>query len=238
MHRASVLLLFPAVLVGCGPKTPKSEGASPSQTAAAPTPGTPITGSVAERLEAPPYLYLRLKTASGEVWAAVPAAQVENGATVTVYGAMPMGRFESKTLKRTFDQIYFGTLTASGGMASVHGGGPTRATVVAPVAKAGGPEARTIAEAWAQKASLTGKTIAVRGVVVKYNPEVMGKNWIHLQDGSGDASQGTNDLAVTSLDAAAVGDTITVRGTVRTDRDFGAGYAYAIIVEDAKVTAK
>jgi VCBS repeat-containing protein len=66
----------------------------------------------------------------------------------------------------------------------------------------------------------------------------MGKNWIHLQDGSGDAKQGTNDITVTSLDGAARGETITIKGIVRTNKDFGAGYSYAVIVEDAKVVRK
>ena len=72
-------------------------------------------------------------------------------------------------------------------------------------------------------------------MVVKYNAGVMGKNWIHLQDGSGDAKQGTNDITVTSPDAAAKGETVTIKGIVRTKKDFGAGYSYVVIVEDAKV---
>jgi VCBS repeat-containing protein len=83
-----------------------------------------------------------------------------------------------------------------------------------------------------------GKTVSIRGTVVKYNEGVMGKNWIHLQDGSGDAKLGTNDITVTSLDGAAMSGTITIQGTVRTNKDFGAGYSYAVIVEDAKVVKK
>jgi hypothetical protein len=63
----------------------------------------------------------------------------------------------------------------------------------------------------------------------------MGKNWIHLQDGSGAAAQGTNDMTVTSMDLAAMGTTITVKGTVRTGKDFGAGYVYPVLVEDARI---
>ena len=80
--------------------------------------------------------------------------------------------------------------------------------------------------------------MTIRGKVVKYNEGVMGKNWIHLQDGSGDAGQGTNDLTVTSLDAASVSETVTITGTVRTNKDFGSGYVYRVIVEDAKVAKK
>ena len=106
------------------------------------------------------------------------------------------------------------------------------------VEKASGANARTVAETWAQVASIDGKTVTIRGKVVKYNEGVMGKNWIHLQDGSGDAAQGTNDLTVTSLDVASIGETVTIIGTVRTNKDFGSGYLYRVIVEDAKVLQK
>ena len=77
--------------------------------------------------------------------------------------------------------------------------------------------------------------ISIRGTVVKYNAQVMGKNWIHLQDGSGDAAKVNNDITVTTMDETAKGQTITIRGTVKTSKDFGAGYKYAVIIEDAKI---
>jgi hypothetical protein len=162
-----------------------------------------------------------------------------------VFNPMRMSNFASTSLKRTFDEIFFGTLTQADAVAGIPGHGrvagpphPASPVEVGRVKKATGPDARTVSETWAQKASLVGKTVTIRGMVVKYNGAVMGKNWIHLQDGSGDAAQGTNDITVTSLDTAAPGDTITVTGTVRTDKDFGAGYRYAIIVEDARVAKK
>ena len=131
------------------------------------------------------------------------------------------------------------TVGTSAGSVAPTPGSPKAPTVnVGKVEKASGPDARTIAQLWSEKKSLVGKTVTVRGVVVKATNGVMGKNWIHLQDGSGDAKLGSNDLTVTSVDQAAVGETITITGTVRTDKDFGAGYAYAVIVEDAKIVKK
>ena len=89
-----------------------------------------------------------------------------------------------------------------------------------------------------QKDRLANRVVSVRGTVVKYNAAVMGKNWIHLQDGSGDPARGTHDITVTALDAVTVGATVTITGTVRVNRDVGAGYTYAVLVEDAKVVAK
>ena len=94
---------------------------------------------------------------------------------------------------------------------------------------------KTVAELYAEKDQLANKKVTLRGKVVKTNAGIMGKNWLHLQDGSGDAKAGTNDLTVTSSDAAAKGDTVTITGVLRLDKDFGSGYAYPVLVEDAKV---
>ncbi len=239
MARALAILLFVSAVTGCGAKTPDAAKAPPNP-AGAPT-SDQLTGPVQEHLAAPPYLYLRIKTAKGDVWAAVPEARIEDGTEVTVVNAMRMTDFESTSLKRTFAEVYFGTLATEGAAAAGHGDNPHAGVSagapvdVGHVPKAIGPDARTVAEVWAERASLEGKTVTVRGVVVKYNPGVMGKNWLHVQDGSGNAGQGTGEITVTTLDQAAKGETVTIRGTVRTNRDFGAGYTYPIIIEDAKV---
>jgi hypothetical protein len=103
------------------------------------------------------------------------------------------------------------------------------------VPKASGADARTVAEIFAQKASLKEKPVTIRGKVVKVNDAIMGKNWIHLRDGSGTAGK-DNDLTITTQDQTKVGEVVVVKGTVRVDKDFGAGYAYPVIVEDAKLS--
>ena len=103
------------------------------------------------------------------------------------------------------------------------------------VPKATGPDARTVAEIVAKGAELKDKTVVVRGKVVKYTPDVLGKNWVHLRDGSGSASDGTNDVLVTTKDETKIGDVVLARGTVRTDVNLGSGYAYKVLVEEAKL---
>jgi hypothetical protein len=93
----------------------------------------------------------------------------------------------------------------------------------------------SIAELWARKAALAGKQVTVRGRVVKVNTQILGRNWVHLQDGSGSASDGTNDLTVTTDATLAEGETITITGVLATGKDFGAGYVYDAIVENGKV---
>jgi hypothetical protein len=94
----------------------------------------------------------------------------------------------------------------------------------------------SIAEIWAERATLAGKTVIVRGKVVKFRSGIMGRNWIHLQDGTGSAKDGTNDLTVTTAADAKSGDVLTAAGTLAVDKDFGAGYRYGAIIEGATLS--
>jgi hypothetical protein len=174
-------------------------------------PGT-LSGKVLETMNAGGYTYLELRTASGDVWAAVQQTKINVGETATIAPQMTLDNFESKTLQRKFDHIIFGV-----------------AAEPAPAPPRG--NARTVAELWSEKNKLKDAPVAVRGKVVKFLPGIMGKNWLHLRDGSGD-----QDITVTTDDVVAVGDVVVASGTVRIDKDFGSGYRYAVIVEEAKVS--
>ena len=101
------------------------------------------------------------------------------------------------------------------------------------IAKADG--GKTVAELYAEKDQLAGQKVTVRGKVVKTNAGIMDKNWLHVRDGSG--AEGTNDLTVTtSGELPKVGDTVLVTGALTLNKDFGMGYQYPVIVEDAAVT--
>ena len=97
---------------------------------------------------------------------------------------------------------------------------------------------KNVGEIFAGKADLSGKKVTVRGKVVKFNSQILGKNWLHVRDGSGDAAARTNDLTVTTDGTAKVGDTVLVTGELHLNKDFGAGYSYDVIVEDAKVVVE
>jgi hypothetical protein len=245
---------------GASSDTPRR---SSSRAAQAIVPGGTITGTVRERIPVGPYVYVRLETNGGDdLWTAVNEAPLEVGDAITVHNVMLMEQFQSQTLKRTFARIYFGALRPGAGQQADgalldHGpsavpdmagsdmaasamtspGTPTADDAkVGPVEKATGPNAFAIAELWAQKAQLANTAVSVRGVVVKYTPGVMGKNWIHLQDGSGNAARGTIDLTATTAQTAALGDTVVVTGTVRINQDLGAGYRYALLLDGATLT--
>jgi len=208
----------------------------------APTPGADtVKGEVLEVKDVDNFTYLRLKTKDGETWAAVNKTPVNKGAEVTIENVMVMKNFESKSLKKTFQTIVLGSLRGTGAsaqplgdMAAAHSGvGKADDLGDAKVPKATGPNARTVAEIVAKRAELKDKTVVVRGKVVKYNPGIMGKNWIHLRDGSGSASDNTNDVLVTTKNQTKIGDIVLVKGVVHTDMDFGAGYAYKVLIEEA-----
>jgi hypothetical protein len=198
--------------------------------------GTVLKGEVVEVQNVPSYTYLRLKTKDGEIWAAVASASVAKGAQVTLVDTSVMENFESKALKRKFDRIIFASLAdSSASPANPHGASPARPTTIAKIAPPTGPDGKTVEQAVSGATSLKGKTVTIRGQVVKYSPGILGKNWVHLQDGSGSATAGTNDILVTTTDTTAIGEVINARGTVRTNADFGSGYTYTVLVEDAKL---
>lgn len=85
-------------------------------------------------------------------------------------------------------------------------------------------------------ATLAGQTVSAQGKVVKVLNGIMKRNFIHVQDGTGDAN--TNDLIVTSKQTARVGDQVTISGVVGVNRDFGSGYLYPLLVEDASIVVK
>lgn len=238
---------FAALQVACKRNTPppaaKAPTASPAAApAAAQEQGGTMQGRILERLDAAPYTYFRLDVGGQERWAAVPQNEHKIGETITLVNPMEMANFESKTLKRTFPSVLFANLAGEGAAtpgaaaAATHANaskGPDVGDVKTP--KATGADARTVAEVFAQRDALKEKTVAVRGKVVKFNAEILGRNWIHLRDGSGSSDKGDHDLTVTTKDTVAIGDVVTIRGTLRLNKDFGSGYSYPVIVEDAKL---
>jgi hypothetical protein len=205
-------------------------------------PAVAVKGEILEIVDAESFTYFRLKTKDGEIWSAVARAPLKVGSQVTVENVVPMKDFKSKSLNRTFPLIYLGNLPrgagsapAAAGMPAGHAGAakPPVETANIKVPKATGANARTVAEILAKGAELKDKPVLVRGRIVKYNQGIMGRNWIHLRDGSGSEADGTNDILVTTSATAQLGDIVTAKGVVHTDKDFGSGYAYKVLIEDA-----
>ncbi|MDF1551424.1 MAG: hypothetical protein P1P84_00105 [Deferrisomatales bacterium] len=259
---AALVVAAGLALWGCNkeeaPVTENVPAAAPVASAPAPQPAAPggYTGKVLETMDASGYTYVQVDTGSEKIWAAAPKFAVAVGDEVTVPPSAPMANYHSKTLDRTFDVVYFAGsiypagsapspasampagMGADGAMPAGHPGGqvaPAATDVdLTGIAKAEG--GNTVGELLGATATFGGKEVVLRGKVVKYNSGIMGKNWLHVQDGTGEA--GANDLTVTTQAAAQVGDTVLVKGIAVIDKDFGYGYKYAFIIEDAQVTVE
>ena len=205
------------------------------------------SGSVLETMSSGGYTYVNVDCGDRQLWAAGPEIQMAVGDHVSLPPGQQMQDFRSPTLDRTFETILFvPSIEASGGasasqaesMAQAHpqglGGGEQVQLDFSDIERPAG--AKSIAEIFASRTELDGQEILVFGKVVKYNAMIMGKNWIHLQDGTGEP--GSNDLTVTTQGTASVGDTVLVRGNLGLNRDMGAGYRYDVLIEDATVTVQ
>ncbi len=239
------------VLAGCTRDQPQPAAvAQPAPGAAvtvAPTPA-PSDGSatVIETMRSGGYTYAKIQRGSEQVWAAGPETELAVGTKLGAIDGMVMTDFHSNTLNRTFDRIYFlsswpipgGAHTADPHAADPHATAEDPPAPPAAIEKIAPPTGgKTIAQVFGGKDALTGKSVVVRGKVTKFNAGILGRNWIHLQDGTGTA--GSNDLTVTTATTAApvtVGDVVVARGTVALNKDFGGGYSYPVIVEDAAIT--
>jgi hypothetical protein len=200
-----------------------------------------LSGEIVETMDSSGYTYINIEKDGQKTWVAVPRMKVTLGQDISLKSGMTMKNFRSKTLNRTFDTIIF-----SGGIIGHHGTGTVKISAdrkptkvadnkIIKVKKAAGPDAYTVAELYKKSAELDEKNIVLRGQVVKFTAQIMGKNWLHVQDGSGNPSNGNNDIIVTSQDVVSVGDVVTLKGILYKDKDFGSGYNYAVIVEGATI---
>jgi hypothetical protein len=197
---------------------------------------------VLEVLQANAYTYLRVDENGKEVWMAVTKMNAEEGDILYYKDSFEMKDFQSKDLERTFESILFvqavsptpfGSPQMPKDVKSAHSNVKPQTKTDIKVEKAEG--GITIGELFAGKESYSGKTVKVRGEVTKVNLGIMGRNWIHIQDGTADGNN--YDLTITTDREASVGDVVTFEGTVTVNKDFGSGYSYEVIIEEAKVIA-
>lgn len=213
----------------------------PSKKSEQPDAPPSLTGKVLQTMNSGGYTYVEIENEGGKLWVAVPGAKVNKGETVTFMPGAVMENFESKTLKRKFDKIIFSAGIQAQGEVSPEAKHTGSKDIVVKtkekikVEKASGENAYTVEELYKNKAALDNKTVTVKGKVVKVSSGIMQKNWVHLQDGTGNQKKGNHNLVTTSIseNIPAVGDVVTMSGTLYKDKDFGAGYKYDIIVENS-----
>ncbi len=207
--------------------------------------GAPHSGVVLETMNSGGYTYAKIDEGGAPYWIAAPPTVIKKGDKVSFSEQMWMHDFASSTLKRTFDRILFVSAIATGSVPPAdHSPRPlvTPHPLVTPqplpptaepIEKAQG--GYTVAELFQRKDELNGKTVKVRGRVVKALPNIMGKNWVHIQDGTGGAT--THDLIFRATgEVPTVGKVVLAQGKLLTNQDLGYGYVYPVLIDDGQFT--
>jgi hypothetical protein len=204
------------------------------------------TAEVLETMSSAGYTYVRVQEEGRAYWIALPQTSVEVGEKISFFEQMLMENFTSPTLNRTFDRILFVEAINRGGELPAQAAAqvsPHQRPAQPPVAldaptALGSPEGRYAIQAvFAKKGELSGKVIEVKGKVVKLSRRIMNRDWVHLEDGSGTAQDKNNRIVVlTTQSSMAVGDEVLAKGRLVVDRDFGYGYFYPVLLEDAEFT--
>ncbi len=145
------------------------------------------------------------------------------------------GNSFSEALKAEARQNHGGSMAAPPSMGSGGSLGNIVPSADVKVAKAEGENGYTVGDIFAKAKELNNTKVKVHGKVMKVSKMIMGKNWLHIQDGTGDPLNNTHDLVITTMAEPKKGDIVLVEGTLHAERDFGAGYKYAAIIEDAEV---
>jgi hypothetical protein len=196
--------------------------------------------TVEEAVHAAGYTYLLVSEGRNKQWIAVTEMDVEIGSTYYYQGGLKMANFKSRELDRVFESVIFLdqiSLEPPSSTKEISVSEAHSATI--PVDKldisiAVAQDGITIADLASDLKSYDGKTVRIQGQVTKYNADIMDKNWIHIQDGT--EHNGTYDLTITSGIAVETGDILTFEGKIALNKDFGFGYFYEIIMEEAVIT--
>jgi hypothetical protein len=195
---------------------------------------------ITEVVQTSNYTYLQVEENDKKFWIAVVRVEAKPGDSVYYTRSSEMKDFKSKELGRTFPSVFFvddpsnklirpdkpATQPLTPRKVEIK-----RWTEVSITPPKG---AITIADLYKNPGMYAGKTVTIRGMVVRYNEKIMNKNWVHIQDGTDFSDR--FDLTITTMDSLIVGNTATFKGVVALNKDFGSGYTYDVIVEQAKAS--
>ena len=194
--------------------------------------GDIFEGVVVDTLDGGGYTYLQIEDAKKKYWIAVEGAKIDKGMEVRFTEELRAKNFESKSLNRVFDEIVFASnlqyrtsVSESANLALI-----TQLVKVSPYQQ---KDTISVAKALSERTKLNGKTIHIRGKVVKVSRGIMERNWIHIQDGTGEGDEVGRIVFTSKDDTLSVGDIVTAQGVVSVDKNFGSGYVYKMIVENA-----
>lgn len=184
---------------------------------------------VLEVLPTEKYIYLKVVENEEEYWVAAGKQNVEVGDRYFFRGGLLKTNFESKEYNRVFEKVYLvSKLVSENHGQSSHNNTPSK-EIKKDIEKVEG--SLLIKEIIEQASALEGKEVQITGECTKLNANIMGRNWIHLKDGSKD----DYDFIITSEQAIPEGHVATLKGTLALNRDFGSGYRYEILIENGTI---
>jgi len=237
MKSISYLLFALALLTGCNNATVKKTENKPVPQAAYQVPDMHVVVAK-EVIQTSGYTYLLLTEGDKEYWAAVSRFDAVKGKTYYYKSGLEMRAFKSKELNRVFDTIQFimdfnDKPVTDKAPAAMTTQGRKNLEKVEGIKVAPANGALKLSDLFSGKSKYAGQKIKVTGQVVKFSPEIMNKNWVHLQDGS--EANGSFDLTVTTAETVTVGSVVTFEGVIALDKDFGYGYKYDVLLEDSRI---
>jgi len=239
--RLKVLVIMVMAILAIVACDSKERVKAPEKAMAPHTAGKAMTSGhevvVKEAIHAQSYSYLRVVEGDEEYWIATTKQPIEAGQKLSYTQGMEMKDFESKELERTFDSIWF--VGEMRGLSSAAAKLATGKTPVAPVNELSVEKVAdgySIKELYAKMSSLDGKLVSVRGQVTKFNSGIMGRNWVHIQDGTGSGDY--FDVTITTEATVKLGDVVVFKGKIALNKDFGAGYKYDLIIEEAAIVTE
>lgn len=253
-YLVSMVLFSALIITGCSDDKSAEQTSEEQPMADNATSETPKTfnGPVIGTFDSGGYTYLHISTPYGPVWAAGPITPVKRDDQVSFVGKMLMKQFLAKSMNRTFDEIYFvNAFTVNGQQPVVaaapaemnsktdpHANGgmdtpasPFKTMPTKPFTKA--KNGQTIAEILADTGKFKDKNVKIRGRVVKYTSDILGKNWVHIQD-----SGTQNDLTITTTSIAKIDDILLIEGKLELKKDYGEGFVIDVVVDNAKITVE
>jgi len=203
-------------------------------------------GKVLEIKDAMGYKYLKVNEDGKELWVAIANAPVAVGDKIGYDKNTIMHDFESKTLNQKFKEIIFASdvylpqkVQKPQSMKEMLGLSTTAPKEEKPAKPFVKKETYTIEEVHMWRKSLEGQTITLDATVYKVSHQIMKLDWTHLGDGTGDEKKLTDDLVFTSASTAIKsGDKVTATGKVIVNKDFGFGYFYKVLIQDATFKVK
>lgn len=190
-------------------------------------------GIVKNIIDVPSYTYVEVKSDDKLVWVAAPTTKIKTGSKISFSTVMPMQNFRSESIDKTFPLIFFVSnieIDKNAVVSSMETSDQAKIKITDPARQgldkiSGG---KNIVEIYAEKDSLKGRVVKIRGQVTRFSAEILGKNWVHIKDNS------ARDLTITTNETAELGDIVIIEGIVAVDKDFGHGYFYPVMIEQAK----